>query len=163
MSCCRHVSVFYFFMSESPWCYQQIQKFDWFTNCEEPVGRLQPIRAQDKGERRKHSTVDSLTCSDPYHYNIIWSHQLKDLWVLFMSNTSLCTSSIITSSYLDSYSICLSLCTVLYEIFRPDNKPLTLMLPVNSSVQEVMSAIVKPGGDHVLVKMNSTGGETDIE
>lgn len=47
---------------------------------------------------------------------------------------------------------------VLYEIYRPDNKPLTLMLPVNTSVQDVMSAIVKPGGDHVLVKMNSTGG-----
>uniref|UniRef100_A0A3Q3H221 Rap guanine nucleotide exchange factor (GEF) 3 n=1 Tax=Labrus bergylta TaxID=56723 RepID=A0A3Q3H221_9LABR len=51
-------------------------------------------------------------------------------------------------------------CTVLYELFRPDKKPLTLMLPVNSSVQEVMSAVVKPGGDHILVKMNSTGGRT---
>ncbi|XP_074537361.1 rap guanine nucleotide exchange factor 3 isoform X1 [Halichoeres trimaculatus] len=78
----------------------KMQKFDWFTNCEEPVGRLQPIRAQDK---------------------------------------------------------------VLYEIFRPDNKPLTLMLPVNSSVQEVMSAIVKPGGDHVLVKMNSTGERAQLK
>lgn len=48
----------------------------------------------------------------------------------------------------------------MYEICGPDNKPLTLMLPVNSSVQDAMSAIVKPGGDHVLVKMNSTGGGT---
>uniref|UniRef100_A0A3Q0S9L3 Rap guanine nucleotide exchange factor 3 n=1 Tax=Amphilophus citrinellus TaxID=61819 RepID=A0A3Q0S9L3_AMPCI len=47
---------------------------------------------------------------------------------------------------------------LLYEIYRPDNKPLTLMLPVNTSVQDVMSAIGKAGGDHVLVKMNSTGG-----
>ncbi|CAJ1084561.1 rap guanine nucleotide exchange factor 3 isoform X1 [Xyrichtys novacula] len=78
----------------------KIQKFDWFLNCEEPAGRLQPIRAQDK---------------------------------------------------------------VLYEIFRPDNKPLTLMLPVNSSVQEVMSAVVKPGGDHVLVKMNSTGERAQLK
>uniref|UniRef100_A0A3B4TDA2 Rap guanine nucleotide exchange factor 3 n=1 Tax=Seriola dumerili TaxID=41447 RepID=A0A3B4TDA2_SERDU len=70
------------------------QQFDWFLNSEEPAGRLQPIRAQDK---------------------------------------------------------------VLYEIYRPDSKPLTLMLPVNASVQDVMSAIVKPGGDHILVKMNSTG------
>ncbi|XP_029974015.1 rap guanine nucleotide exchange factor 3 isoform X2 [Salarias fasciatus] len=70
------------------------QQFDWFSNCEEPVGRLQPIRAQDK---------------------------------------------------------------VLYEIFRPDSKPLTVMLPVNTSVQEVMAAVVKPGGDHILVKMNSAG------
>ncbi|CAK6963757.1 rap guanine nucleotide exchange factor 3 isoform X1 [Scomber scombrus] len=76
------------------------QQFDWFSNCEEPVGRLQPIRAQDK---------------------------------------------------------------VLYEIYRPDSKPLTLMLPVNTSVQDVMSAIVKPGGDHVLVKMNSAGERAQLK
>ncbi|XP_045913167.1 rap guanine nucleotide exchange factor 3 isoform X1 [Micropterus dolomieu] len=76
------------------------QLFDWFSNCEEAVGRLQPIRAQDK---------------------------------------------------------------VLYEIYRPDNKPLTLMLPVNTSVQDVMSAIVKPGGDHILVKINSTGERAQIK
>lgn len=52
------------------------------------------------------------------------------------------------------------LCAVLYEIYRPDSKPLSLMLPVNASVQDVMSAIVKPGGDHILIKMNSTGGGT---
>uniref|UniRef100_A0A8C4F5T4 Rap guanine nucleotide exchange factor (GEF) 3 n=1 Tax=Dicentrarchus labrax TaxID=13489 RepID=A0A8C4F5T4_DICLA len=58
----------------------------------------------------------------------------------------------------------LSLLTaVLYEIYRPDNKPLTLMLPVNSSVQDVMSAIVKSGGDHVLVKMNSTGAQLKLD
>uniref|UniRef100_A0A671WDS9 Rap guanine nucleotide exchange factor 3 n=1 Tax=Sparus aurata TaxID=8175 RepID=A0A671WDS9_SPAAU len=79
---------------------RQNQQFDWFSNCEEPVGRLQPIRAHDK---------------------------------------------------------------VLYEIYRPDNKPLTLMLPVNTSVQDVMSAIVKPGGDHVLVKMNSTGAQLKLD
>nr|XP_046251560.1 rap guanine nucleotide exchange factor 3 isoform X3 [Scatophagus argus] len=76
------------------------QQFDWFLSCEEPVGRLQPIRAQDK---------------------------------------------------------------VLYEIYRPDNKALTLMLPVNTSVQDVMSAIVKPGGDHILVKMNSTGERAQLK
>lgn len=54
------------------------------------------------------------------------------------------------------------LCAVLYEIYRPDNKPLSLMLPVNASVQDVMSAIVKPGGDHILIKMNSTGGGTCV-
>ncbi|TKS76666.1 Rap guanine nucleotide exchange factor 3 [Collichthys lucidus] len=76
------------------------QQFDWFSNCEEPVGRIQPIRAQDK---------------------------------------------------------------MLYEIYRPDNKPLTLMLPVNTSVQDVMSAIVKPGGDHILVKMNSAGERAQLK
>uniref|UniRef100_A0A4W5LTX3 Rap guanine nucleotide exchange factor 3 n=1 Tax=Hucho hucho TaxID=62062 RepID=A0A4W5LTX3_9TELE len=53
----------------------------------------------------------------------------------------------------------MSLCfLVLYEIFRPDHSSVTLMLPVNTSVQEVMSSLVNPGGDHVLVKMNSMGG-----
>lgn len=36
------------------------------------------------------------------------------------------------------------------------------MLPVNTSVQDVMSAIGRPGGDHILVKMNSMGGGTQI-
>uniref|UniRef100_A0A8C7GU87 Rap guanine nucleotide exchange factor 3 n=1 Tax=Oncorhynchus kisutch TaxID=8019 RepID=A0A8C7GU87_ONCKI len=44
------------------------------------------------------------------------------------------------------------------RIFRPDHTSVTLMLPVNTSVQEVMSSLVNPGGDHVLVKMNSKGG-----
>lgn len=73
-------------------------------------------------------------------------HELVHLWVF----TSL-------TNHRSSYQCVV--CAVLYEIYRPDNKPLTLMLPVNTSVQEVMSATVKPGGDHILVKMNSTGGE----
>ncbi|XP_058498602.1 rap guanine nucleotide exchange factor 3 [Solea solea] len=76
------------------------QPFDWFSCYEEPSGRLQPIKAQDK---------------------------------------------------------------VLYEIYRPDNKPLTVMLPVNTSVQDVMSAIVRPSGDHILVKMNSTGERAQLK
>uniref|UniRef100_A0A8C8CLR1 Rap guanine nucleotide exchange factor (GEF) 3 n=1 Tax=Oncorhynchus tshawytscha TaxID=74940 RepID=A0A8C8CLR1_ONCTS len=54
-------------------------------------------------------------------------------------------------------------------IFRPDHTSVTLMLPVNTSVQEVMSSLVNPGGDHVLVKMNSkgesmlTGQTTNVE
>uniref|UniRef100_A0A3P8WJ03 Rap guanine nucleotide exchange factor 3 n=1 Tax=Cynoglossus semilaevis TaxID=244447 RepID=A0A3P8WJ03_CYNSE len=52
---------------------------------------------------------------------------------------------------------------VLYEIYRPDNKPFTLMLPVNASVHDVMSAIVKPVGDHVLVKMNSSGERAQLK
>lgn len=76
------------------------QQFDWFSNCEEPAGRLQPIRAKDK---------------------------------------------------------------VLYEIYKPDHKPLTIMLPVNSSVQDVMSAILKPESDHVLVKLNSVGERAQLK
>uniref|UniRef100_A0A673WC04 Rap guanine nucleotide exchange factor 3 n=1 Tax=Salmo trutta TaxID=8032 RepID=A0A673WC04_SALTR len=58
----------------------------------------------------------------------------------------------------------MSLCfLVLYEIFRPDHTSVTLMLPVNSSVQEVMSSLINPGGDHVLVKMNSMGDRTQLK
>ncbi|MEQ2309284.1 hypothetical protein AMECASPLE_037040 [Ameca splendens] len=55
------------------------------------------------------------------------------------------------------------LTSVLYEIYKPDSKPLSLMLPVNSSVQEVMSAIVRADGDHVLVKMNSSGERVQLK
>ncbi|MED6279930.1 hypothetical protein CHARACLAT_005778 [Characodon lateralis] len=55
------------------------------------------------------------------------------------------------------------LTSVLYEIYKPDSKPLSLMLPVNSSVQEVMSAIVRADGDHVLVKMNSSGERLQLK
>lgn len=73
-------------------------------------------------------------------------------------HTSLPTSSVLKLQHVLIFRLLSRLGAVLYEIYRPDNKPLTLMLPVNTSVQDVMSAIVKPGGDHVLVKMNSTGG-----
>uniref|UniRef100_A0A8D0AK75 Rap guanine nucleotide exchange factor 3 n=1 Tax=Sander lucioperca TaxID=283035 RepID=A0A8D0AK75_SANLU len=73
------------------------------------------------------------------------------------------TSSVIKSAYLDMFwRLCL-FGAVLYEIYRPDNKPLTLMLPVNTSVQDVLSAIVKPGTDHILVKMNSTGERAQLK
>uniref|UniRef100_A0A8C7GVK7 Rap guanine nucleotide exchange factor 3 n=1 Tax=Oncorhynchus kisutch TaxID=8019 RepID=A0A8C7GVK7_ONCKI len=39
------------------------------------------------------------------------------------------------------------------DIFRPDHTSVTLMLPVNTSVQEVMSSLVNPGGDHVLIQL----------
>uniref|UniRef100_A0A8C8F4X1 Rap guanine nucleotide exchange factor (GEF) 3 n=1 Tax=Oncorhynchus tshawytscha TaxID=74940 RepID=A0A8C8F4X1_ONCTS len=52
---------------------------------------------------------------------------------------------------------------VLYEIFRPDHTSITLMLPVNTSVQEMMSSLVNPGGDHVLVKMNSMGDRAQLK
>ncbi|XP_072553031.1 rap guanine nucleotide exchange factor 3 isoform X3 [Salminus brasiliensis] len=76
------------------------QKFDWFTTYEEPLGKCESIRAQDK---------------------------------------------------------------VLYEIFKPDHNAVTLMLPVNSSVQDIMSALVNPGADHVLVKMNSLGDRVQLK
>uniref|UniRef100_A0A8C3AL03 Rap guanine nucleotide exchange factor 3 n=1 Tax=Cyclopterus lumpus TaxID=8103 RepID=A0A8C3AL03_CYCLU len=60
-------------------------------------------------------------------------------------------------------AIVLSLAAVLYEIYRPDNKPITLMLAVNTSVKDVLSAIVKSGGDHILVKMNSTGAQLKLD
>ncbi|XP_061113554.1 rap guanine nucleotide exchange factor 3 isoform X1 [Conger conger] len=76
------------------------QQLDWFSNHEEPVGKCQPIRAQDK---------------------------------------------------------------VLYEIYRPNHSFVNLMLPVNASVQDLMSSLVNPGGDHVLVKMNSSGDRVQLK
>ncbi|CAB1336576.1 unnamed protein product [Coregonus sp. 'balchen'] len=67
-------------------------QFDWFSSCEEQVGKCLPIRSQDK-----------------------------------------------------------------------DHTSITLMLPVNTSVQEMMSSLVNPGGDHVLVKMNSMGDRTQLK
>uniref|UniRef100_A0A3P9KLB0 Rap guanine nucleotide exchange factor (GEF) 3 n=1 Tax=Oryzias latipes TaxID=8090 RepID=A0A3P9KLB0_ORYLA len=78
----------------------KIQHFDWFSNCDEALGRIQPIKAKDK---------------------------------------------------------------ILYEIYRPDHKALTLMLPVDSPVQDVLSGVVEPGGGHVLVKMNSTGDRAELK
>uniref|UniRef100_A0A8D0APA0 Rap guanine nucleotide exchange factor 3 n=1 Tax=Sander lucioperca TaxID=283035 RepID=A0A8D0APA0_SANLU len=76
---------------------------------------------------------------------------------------SLSRVSVLSFSYLDMFwRLCL-FGAVLYEIYRPDNKPLTLMLPVNTSVQDVLSAIVKPGTDHILVKMNSTGAQLKLD
>ncbi|XP_023660789.2 rap guanine nucleotide exchange factor 3 isoform X1 [Paramormyrops kingsleyae] len=76
------------------------QQFDWFSNHEEPAGRIQPIKAHDK---------------------------------------------------------------VLYEIFRPDHNCITLMLPVNSTVQDIMTSLVGPDGDHVLVNMNSAGDRVQLK
>ncbi|XP_066527981.1 rap guanine nucleotide exchange factor 3 isoform X2 [Hoplias malabaricus] len=52
---------------------------------------------------------------------------------------------------------------VLYEIFKADLSTVTLMLPVNSSVQDIMASLVNPGGDHVLVKMNSSGERVQLK
>ncbi|XP_034028997.1 rap guanine nucleotide exchange factor 3 isoform X2 [Thalassophryne amazonica] len=80
--------------------HQSLCRFDWFSHCDEPLGKLQPIRPHDK---------------------------------------------------------------VMYELHRPDGKPLTLILPVNSSVHDVLTAADRPGGDHVLVKMNSTGERAQLK
>lgn len=81
------------------------------------MGRLQPIRARDKGA--SHSARVCFPVS----------------WLSWSSAPA-----------------------VLWEISRPDGKALALMLPVDASVQDVISAVGKPGGDQVLVRMNSAGG-----
>lgn len=48
---------------------------------------------------------------------------------------------------------------VLYEIFKPDHKPVTVMLPVDASVNDILTTLVDPERDYVLVKMNSSGGK----
>ncbi|KAM9445520.1 rap guanine nucleotide exchange factor 3 isoform 2-T2 [Clarias gariepinus] len=54
--------------------------------------------------------------------------------------------------------------TVLYEIFKPEHKSITLMLPVNCSVQDIMDALMDAfDADHVLVKMNSSGERVQLK
>lgn len=50
--------------------------------------------------------------------------------------------------------------TVLYEIFKPDHKVVTLMLQVDASVKTILSTLVDPDSNYFLVKMNSSGGKT---
>ncbi|XP_017342050.1 rap guanine nucleotide exchange factor 3 [Ictalurus punctatus] len=52
---------------------------------------------------------------------------------------------------------------VLYEIFKPDHNALTLMLPVNCSVQDIIDVLVDPGEDYVVVKMNSSGERVQLK
>ncbi|XP_031421966.1 rap guanine nucleotide exchange factor 3 isoform X2 [Clupea harengus] len=52
---------------------------------------------------------------------------------------------------------------VLHEIFRPDHTFVCLMLPVNSSVQDIMEAMANTSRDHVLVKMNSSGDREELK
>ncbi|XP_051961271.1 rap guanine nucleotide exchange factor 3-like isoform X2 [Xyrauchen texanus] len=76
------------------------QKFDWFSTHEEPVGKLLPIRAQDK---------------------------------------------------------------VLYEIFKPDHTAVTVMLPVDASVKDILSTLVDPEKNYVLIKINSSGDRVQLK
>ncbi|KAG7323222.1 hypothetical protein KOW79_012924 [Hemibagrus wyckioides] len=52
---------------------------------------------------------------------------------------------------------------VLYEIFKPDHRSVTMMLPVNCSVQDIMDVLVEPTEDHVLVKINSSGERVQLK
>ncbi|XP_062871027.1 rap guanine nucleotide exchange factor 3 [Trichomycterus rosablanca] len=51
---------------------------------------------------------------------------------------------------------------VLYEIFKPDYHAVTLLLPVNCSVQDIM-CVLGNSGDHVLIKMNSSGEKVQLK
>ncbi|XP_010888842.2 rap guanine nucleotide exchange factor 3 isoform X2 [Esox lucius] len=53
--------------------------------------------------------------------------------------------------------------TVLYELFRPDHTSVTVVLPVISSVQDLLSSLVNPGGGHILVKINSMGDRVQLK
>lgn len=49
-----------------------------------------------------------------------------------------------------------------YEIYRPDHSCLITVLPVNASVRDILRSLTPRLGrdeEHVLVKVNSAGGE----
>uniref|UniRef100_A0A672MFY2 Rap guanine nucleotide exchange factor 3 n=1 Tax=Sinocyclocheilus grahami TaxID=75366 RepID=A0A672MFY2_SINGR len=52
---------------------------------------------------------------------------------------------------------------VLYEIFKPDHKAVTVMLPVDASVKDILTTLVDPESDYVLVKMNSSGDRVQLK
>ncbi|XP_058619863.1 rap guanine nucleotide exchange factor 3 isoform X2 [Onychostoma macrolepis] len=52
---------------------------------------------------------------------------------------------------------------VLYEIFKPDHKAVTVMLPVDASVNDILTTLVDPERDYVLVKMNSSGDRVQLK
>lgn len=49
-----------------------------------------------------------------------------------------------------------------YEIYRPDHSCLVTVLPINASVRDVLRSLAPQLGrdrEHLLVKVNSAGGE----
>ncbi|XP_050952161.1 rap guanine nucleotide exchange factor 3 isoform X3 [Labeo rohita] len=52
---------------------------------------------------------------------------------------------------------------VLYEIFKPDHKVVNVMLPVDASVNDILTTLVDPERDYVLVKMNSSGDRVQLK
>ncbi|XP_016139454.1 rap guanine nucleotide exchange factor 3-like [Sinocyclocheilus grahami] len=52
---------------------------------------------------------------------------------------------------------------VLYEIFKPDHKAVTVMLSVDASVNDILTTLVDPERDYVLVKMNSSGDRVQLK
>uniref|UniRef100_A0AAY5K4P5 Rap guanine nucleotide exchange factor (GEF) 3 n=1 Tax=Esox lucius TaxID=8010 RepID=A0AAY5K4P5_ESOLU len=48
-------------------------------------------------------------------------------------------------------------------LFRPDHTSVTVVLPVISSVQDLLSSLVNPGGGHILVKINSMGDRVQLK
>uniref|UniRef100_A0A672MWV5 Rap guanine nucleotide exchange factor 3 n=1 Tax=Sinocyclocheilus grahami TaxID=75366 RepID=A0A672MWV5_SINGR len=52
---------------------------------------------------------------------------------------------------------------VLYEIFKPDHKAVTVMLSVDASVNDILTTLVDPERDYVLVKMNSSGEKSSMD
>uniref|UniRef100_A0A671S4Y1 Rap guanine nucleotide exchange factor 3-like n=1 Tax=Sinocyclocheilus anshuiensis TaxID=1608454 RepID=A0A671S4Y1_9TELE len=52
---------------------------------------------------------------------------------------------------------------VLYEIFKPDHKAVTVILPVDASVKDILTTLVDPERDYVLVKMNSSGDRVQLK
>uniref|UniRef100_A0A672MF82 Rap guanine nucleotide exchange factor 3 n=1 Tax=Sinocyclocheilus grahami TaxID=75366 RepID=A0A672MF82_SINGR len=53
--------------------------------------------------------------------------------------------------------------SILYEIFKPDHKAVTVMLPVDASVKDILTTLVDPESDYVLVKMNSSGDRVQLK
>uniref|UniRef100_A0A671S310 Rap guanine nucleotide exchange factor 3-like n=1 Tax=Sinocyclocheilus anshuiensis TaxID=1608454 RepID=A0A671S310_9TELE len=80
---------------------------------------------------------------------------------------SLCFTCFVTSLYAEELKALseTSNCpfAVLYEIFKPDHKAVTVILPVDASVKDILTTLVDPERDYVLVKMNSSGDRVQLK
>ncbi|XP_039602793.1 rap guanine nucleotide exchange factor 3 isoform X1 [Polypterus senegalus] len=50
-----------------------------------------------------------------------------------------------------------------YQIFKPDHSSVTLLLPVNAPVKEILSALQASNGNMILVRMNSAGEKHQLK
>ncbi|KAI5609029.1 rap guanine nucleotide exchange factor 3 isoform X1, partial [Silurus asotus] len=111
--------------------------------------RLSRMLKEQLRDRRKPRVYVKSTCTIMLRDHCLCVCILS-LYVLYVfANNTPCTYIILQS--------------FLYEIFTPKQNAVTLMLPVNCSVQDIMDAMVNPGEDHVVVKMNSSGERVQLK
>uniref|UniRef100_A0A8C4RT74 Rap guanine nucleotide exchange factor 3 n=1 Tax=Erpetoichthys calabaricus TaxID=27687 RepID=A0A8C4RT74_ERPCA len=94
--------------------------------------------------------------------------QLQDrrrmrLYVTTFFHAHLLSSEELFSSHFTDKSFFFFLFIVRYQIFKPDHSSVTLLLPVNSPVKEILSALQASNGNMILVRINSAGEKHQLK